>query len=79
MTTSRLNQRYQKGTETSLPKIFVQTRFPFLLMLKLMILGEYAHVEHELTEAEIESLSRSIVKWRLIKNLRDAKHRAKNK
>lgn len=76
-TNSRFHQAYVKSTETEDPKVLISLRFPWLTLLKMLILGEYANAWHSLSDSEIEALSKSIVRWRLVKKLRSHKQRAR--
>jgi len=70
MTTSSFHHHYIDRKEPESPSIEVYTRFSFWNMIKMIMLGEYAHVSHELTEAEIDHLARTIVRYKLTKRLR---------
>lgn len=74
-TQSRLQVHYVSSTETEAPKILVSLKFPWLLLLKILILGEYAHVWHILSEAEINTLSETISHWRIVNKLRANKRK----
>jgi len=72
-TQTRLKVEYTKGTARNSPKITLGFSVPFLLRLKILFSGVFWWL---LTEEEIEQLSRQIVRWRLVKKLREAKIRA---
>ena len=76
-TPSRFLIHYVSSTETEPPKILVSLKFPWLLLFKMLILGEYAHAWHILSDAEIELLSKHINHWRIVKRLRAHKQHAK--
>ena len=80
-TQSSFKSEYVKSTESENSKIRVSFRFPTLMLLKLLLfslLGQPQVVWHTLTDFEIELLSRYIVKWRLVKNLRAHQRHAKD-
>ncbi len=79
---SRFQTEYVKSTEGTDPKVRVSVYLPALLLLKLLffaLMGQPQVIWHSLSESEIELLSKNIVKWRLVKNLRGYKSRAKHK
>jgi hypothetical protein len=84
MTTQRTRflVEYIKSTEAVEPKIRVALQLPVFILVKLLlfaILGQPRVLWHLMTEAEIELLSKHIVRWRLVKKLRGVKRHAKTK
>lgn len=79
---SRFQMEYVKSTESTDPKIRVSVHLPALLLLKLLLfsmIGQPKVLWHTLSESEVELLSKHVVRWRLVKNLRGYKHHAKTK
>ncbi len=79
---TRFLVEYVKSTEVVEPRIRVALQLPMLVLFKLLvfsILGQPKVMWHLMTEAEIELLSKHIVRWRLVKKLRGVKRHAKTK
>lgn len=78
-TQSRLHVDYVKSTERTDPHIRVFLSFPVLTLLKLLVfslLGQMTPQWYTLSDQEVEHLSKVIVRWRLVKNLRTHKRHA---
>jgi hypothetical protein len=77
---SRLQTEYVKSTEHADPKIRFHLHVPLYLLIKMVflsLLGRAQYVEHTISESEIEDLSKQIVKWRLVKKLRQYRNHRK--
>lgn len=73
---SKLSVGYEKSTATTDPKLSISlyvSAFTHLKFFLLAVLGKPQLIEHEMSENDIEGLSQTIVRWRLVKKLRSYK------
>ncbi len=73
---SKLSVGYTKSTSTTDPQMSVSIYVSASTHLKyflLALIGKPQFIEHSLTDNDIEGLSQTIARWRLVKKLRSYK------
>lgn len=77
MTTSKLSIQYERGSANKESKIIVGIYTRPLVHLKMFLLALFGRPQilwHTMTGNDIEGMSNTIVRWRIVRKLRSSRH-----